>query len=122
MDAKMTLAMSPFSAVALRFANSFGVYVKDLLKEGFPNMKVMTAPQYGQQTTTNSQGYSTAGNAMQLIADELDGQDVAYAAFNEKLRAHVIVPESSAWSQKMTSGTWSTILRIPAAVTGMLGI
>ena len=122
MDAKMTLVMSPFSAVALRFANSFGVYVKDLLKEGFPNMKVMTAPQYGQQTSTNSQGYSTAGNAMQLSADELDGQDVVYAAFNEKLRAHVIVPESSAWSQKMTSGSWGAILRIPAAVTGMLGI
>jgi hypothetical protein len=122
LDDEMTLAMSPSSALALRFANSFGVYVRDLLKEGFPNMKVMTAPQYGQQTTTNPQGYSTAGNAMQLIVKKIQGQEVAYAAFNEKLRAHKIIPEPSAWMQKMTSGTWSTILRMPLGVTGMLGI
>jgi hypothetical protein len=122
LDDKMTLAMSPSSALALRFANSFGVYVRDLLKEGFPNMKIMTAPQYGQQTTTNPQGYSAAGNAMQLIVDEVQGQKVAYAAFNEKLRAHKIIPEPSAWMQKTTSGTWGTILRMPLGVTGMLGI
>jgi hypothetical protein len=122
LDDPMTLAMSPSSALALRFANSFGVYVRDLLKEGFPKMKIMTAPQYGQQTTTNPQGYSAAGNAMQLIVDEIQGQRVAYAAFNEKLRSHKIIAEPSAWQQKQTSGTWGTILRMPLGVTGMLGI
>lgn len=122
LDDPMTLAMSPSSALALRFANSFGVYVRDLLKEGFPNMKVVTAPQYGQQTATNPQGYSAAGNAMQLIVTEIQGQKVAYAAFNEKLRAHKIIAEPSAWQQKETSGTWGTILRMPLGVTGMLGI
>jgi hypothetical protein len=122
LDAKCTLVMAPISALALRFANTFGVYVKDLLKEGFPNMEVMTAPQYGQNTSTNPQGYSAAGNAMQLIVKDIAGQEVAYAAFNEKLRAHKIIPEPSAWQQKMTSGTWSTILRIPMGCVGMLGI
>jgi hypothetical protein len=122
LEDKMTLAMSPNSAVALRFANSFGVYVKDLLKEGFPGMKVMTAPQYGQKTTTNPQGYSAAGNAMQLIVDEIQGQKVTFAAFNEKLRAHKIIPEASAWQQKMTSGSWGAITRIPSGITGSLGI
>ena len=122
LDSKMTLVMSPMSAVALRFANSFGVYVRDLLKEGFPNMKIMTAPQYGQQATTNPQGYSVAGNAMQLIVEDIQGQKVAYAAFNEKLRAHKIIPEPSAWMQKTTSGTWGTILRMPLGVVGMLGV
>jgi hypothetical protein len=122
LDSKMTLVMSPSSAVALRFANTFGVYVKDLLKEGFPNMKVMTAPQYGQQNSTNPQGYSAAGNAMQLFVEEIAGQQTAYASFNEKLRAHKIVPEASAWHQKMTSGSWGTILRMVLGVVGMLGI
>ena len=122
LDAKATLALSPSSALALRFANSFGVYVRDLLKEGFPNMRIVTAPQYGQQTTTNTQGYSTAGNAVQLILNDIQGQKVANAAFNEKLRAHKIIPEPSAWQQKYTSGTWGTILRMPLGVTGMLGI
>jgi len=77
---------------------------------------------YGIKSASNPQGYSTAGNVMQLIADELDGQDTGYAAFNEKLRAHKIIPELSAWKQKNTSGTWGTILRMPVSVTGMLGI
>ena len=122
LDDEMTLAMSPASALALRFANSFGVYVEDLLKKGFPKMKVMTAPQYGVQNSVNPQGYSTAGNAMQLIVKRIQGQEVAYAAFNEKLRAHKIIAEPSAWQQKMTSGSWGTILRMPLGVTGMLGI
>jgi hypothetical protein len=122
MDSKMTLALSPASAVALKFANTFGVYVADLLKQGFPNMRIMTAPQYGIQSTTNPQGYSTAGNAMQLFADEIQGQRTVYAAFNEKLRAHKIILEPSAWMQKMTSGSWGTVLRMPLGFVGMLGV
>ncbi len=122
LEQPLTLALSPFSSVALRFANSFGVYVKDLLKEGFPNLKVKTAIQYGQITSTNNQGYSSAGNLVQLIADEIEGQKTAYCAFNEKLRAHKLIPEPSAWSQKYTSGVWGTVFRLPVASVTMLGI
>jgi hypothetical protein len=118
----MTLAMSPQSEVAMTFTNSFGVSVADLMKKGYPNVKVKTAPQYGTQSATNPQGYSTAGNVLQLIADKIQGQTVAYAAYNEKLRSHKIVPELSAWQQKQTSGTWGTILRSPVAVSGMIGV
>ena len=118
----MTLAMSPVSEIAMTFVNSFGVYVEDLLKKGFPNVKVKTAPQYGQETAANSQGYSTVGNVVQLIADKIQGQKVVWAAFNEKMRAHKIIPEPSSWKQKMTSGTWGAILRMPVGVTGMIGV
>ena len=118
----MTLAMSPNSEIAMTFANSFGVYVEALLKKGYPNMKVKTAPQYGQQTTNNPQGYSSAGNYIQLIADKLMGQTVAYCAYNEKLRAHKIVPKLSSWEQKQTSGTWGTVIRTPAGIASMLGV
>jgi hypothetical protein len=47
---------------------------------------------------------------------------VAWAAYNEKMRAHKIIPEPSSWRQKMTSGTWGTILRMPVGVTSMLGV
>ena len=118
----MTLTMSPQSEIAMTFANSFGVYVEALLKKGYPNLKVKTAPQYGKQSTTNPQGFSAAGNLVQLIADKIQGQKVAYCAFNEKLRKHKIIPEASAWHQKSTSGTWGVILRIPAGVVSMLGV
>jgi hypothetical protein len=120
--AKMTLAMGPTSEVAMTFANSFGVYVSDLLKKGFPNMEVKTAVQYEAQTTANIQGYSTTGNVMQLIVEKIVNQKVVYAAFNEKMRAHKIIPEPSSWKQKTTSGSWGSILRMPVGVVGMLGI
>ena len=122
MDTPMTLALSPQSQLAMKFANSFGVSVASLLKDGFPNMKVKSAPQYGQKTSTNSQGYSTIGNAFQIVVDKIDNQKVAYPCFNEKLRAHKLVPELSAWKQKMTSGVYSTVLRMPIGVSGMLGV
>ena len=122
MDADMTLALSPQSQLAMKFANSFGVTVAGLLKDGFPNMKVMSAPQYGQKTTNNSQGYSTIGNAFQIIVYKVDNQQVAYPAFNEKLRAHKLIPESSSWKQKMTSGVWGTVMRMPVGISGMLGV
>lgn len=122
MNAKMTLVLSPASALATKFANSFGVTVAGLLKEGFPNMTIKIAPQYGQLSVSNTQGYTGVGNTFQIIPDELDGQKVAYAAFSEKLRAHKIIPEMSAWKQKYSNGVWGTILRLPVAIAGMVGV
>ncbi len=122
MDAPMTAIMSPQSMLAMTFTNSFGVSVADLLKKGFPSLKIMSAPQYGQRTTSNSQGYSTVGNLFQIIVDRIDNQKVAYPAFNEKLRSHKLIPEPSSWKQKMTSGVWGTITRMPVGISGMLGV
>lgn len=121
-DTKLTLAMSPQSQVATTFTNQFGVNVRDLLKENYPNLTIKTAPQYGTQSTTNPQGFSAAGNVLQLITESIHGQQVAYAAYNEKLRSHKIIPEPSAWMQKLTSGVWGTILRMPVGVAQMLGV
>lgn len=118
----MTLSLSPNSEVALAFTNSFGISVADLLKKNYPAMKVKTAPQYGTKSATNPQGFSSAGNYVQLIADKLQGQRVVYGSFSEKLRSHKIIPGLSSWEQKMTSGVWGAILRIPAAVSSMIGI
>lgn len=122
MDAPMTLALSPQSQLAMKFTNAFGVSVAALLKDGFPNMKVVSAPQYGQKSAINPQGYSSVGNAFQVIIDTIDGQKVAYPAFNEKLRSHKLIPELSSWKQKMTSGVWGTITRMPMGIAGMLGV
>jgi hypothetical protein len=119
---KMTLVIAPGSALALQFANAFGVFVEDLLKKGFPNLTIKTAPQYGVVTSTNTQGFSTAGNVMQVIVEAVQGQQTAYAAYNEKLRTHKLVPEPSAWMQKQTNGTWGTILRVPIGIATMIGI
>lgn len=120
-NSKMTLAMSPGSEVALTFTNSFNVNVEDLLKKNFPGLKVVSVPQYGVQTTANNQGIA-AGNLVQLIADEVAGQDVGYCAFNEKMRSHPIIRKLSSFEQKATSGTWGAIIRYAAGITQMLGV
>lgn len=118
----MTLAMSPTSEIATTFANSFAVDVAGLLKKGYPNLKIKTAPQYGQQTVNNPQGYSQAGNVLQLFPDKIQGQTVAYCAYNEKLRSHKIVPGLSSWMQKQTSGSWGTVIRMPVGIVTMVGV
>jgi len=117
----MVLAMSPGSAVALTFTNTFNVNVHDLLKKNYPNMRIETAVQYGALSASNPQG-SAGGNIVQLIAERAEGQKTGYAAYNEKMRAHPTIRELSAYRQKMTAGTWGTVLRMPVNLAQMIGV
>jgi hypothetical protein len=120
-DTEMTLALSPGSSMALTATNTFNVNVTDLIKKNFPKIKVETATQYGVSSSTNTQGIA-AGNLVQLIAMELEGQRTGFCAFNEKMRAHPIVRMMSSFRQKVTAGTWGTVLRAPFAISSMIGV
>lgn len=120
-NTKMTLALSPGSELALTATNSFNVNVSDLLKKNFPNLRIVSAVQYGAQTSINPVG-APAGNIVQLISDSIDGQKTGYCAFNEKLRAHPIIRAMSSWKKKMTSGTWGAVIRMPMAISQMVGV
>lgn len=118
---KMTLALGTNVAPALTATNSFNVNVSDLVKKNFPSLEVKTAVQYNQTSSSNPQGV-TAGNEVQLLADAVEGQDVGYCAFSEKMRAHTIVKELSAFKQKLTGGTWGAIIRMPLGIASMVGV
>lgn len=120
-ESPLVLALSPGSDVGLTATNTFNVNVGDLLKKNFPNLTVETAVQYGVRSAGNPQGVA-AGNFMQLICKEVEGQQTGYCAFNEKMRAHPIIRAMSSFRQKMTAGTWGTVLRFPAAISSMVGI
>lgn len=117
----MVLAMSPTVQGALTTTNSFGVNVTDLLKKNFPNLRVETAVQYGALGSANPQGIA-AGNFMQLIANEIEGQKTGFPAYNEKMRNHPVIRRESSFRQKVTSGTWGTVIRMPLAVDAMVGM
>lgn len=112
LDTPMVLGMAPSSEVFLLNTNSFGVSVRDLLRKNFPNMTIETAPEYA----------TGGGNLVQLIVREFDGIKTGLAAFTEKLRAHMLVPDVSSWKQKKSGGTWGTIIRRPLAIAQMLGV
>lgn len=115
MDAKMKLCMSPASSVAMTQTNStFATNVYDMLKKNFPNIEFETAVQYA-----NPFG---AGNLVQLIAPEVDGQETGFCAFTEKMRAHAIVRKTSSFVQKKSQGTWGCVIRQPFAIAQMVGV
>lgn len=120
-QASMTLAMDPNTAVALTFTNAFGVNVEDLLKKNYPNMKVQVAMQYGALSSSNPQG-NAGGNLLQLIVDKVEGQDVGYCAFAEKMRAHKLIPDLSSYKQKKSGSSWGAIIRYAAGISSMLGV
>jgi hypothetical protein len=120
-ETKMCLAMHPAVAVALTATNTYNVNVYDLLKKNFPNISFETAVQYGVITASNPQGLA-AGNAVQLIADEVEGQDVGYCAYNEKLKSFPVVRLMSAYEQKIAGGVWGAIVRFPAGIVTMIGL
>lgn len=120
-ETKLILALSPGSAVALKITNSFNVNVEDLLKKNFRNIRIETAVQYGALSATNPQGIA-AGNTVQMIAEEVEGQKTGFMSFNEKMRAHPIIRLMSAFRQKMTAGTWGAILRQTFTISQMVGV
>lgn len=120
-ESKLVVAMDPASAVALKFTNSFNVNVMTLLKDNFENIRFETAVQYGAKSVANPQGV-VGGNFVQMIAEEIEGQETGYCAFNEKMRAHPLIRQLSAYKQKITAGTWGAVIRMPVAFSSMLGV
>lgn len=117
----MKLCMSPGSEIALTATNTFNVNVEDLLKKNFPNITVENAVQYGTLSAMNPEG-NAAGNLVQLVAENVEGRKTGFSAFNEKMRSHPIVRGTSSYKQKVTGGTWGTIVRMPVAFSQMVGV
>lgn len=115
MDDELVLCMSPASSVAMTATNAtFATNVYDMLKKNFPKIRFETAQQY-----LNPFG---AGNLVQMIAPNVDGQETGFCAFTEKMRAHAIVRKTSSFLQKKSQGTWGTVIRQPFAISQMVGV
>lgn len=111
-DVKMVLAMSPEMEVNLTKTNQYNVNVSDQLKKNFPNVRIETAVEYS----------TDAGELVQLIVENYEGQDTAYCAFTEKMRAHPVFVDLSSFRQKKSAGTWGCIIRRPTFIAQMLGV
>ena len=111
-DAKVTLAMSPGKKADLLKTNQFAFDIFKVLKENFPNMEFKTAPEYS----------TAAGELVQMIFQDVEGQQTATAGFTEKLRAHPVVVNESSYRQKKSQGTWGTIIFRPICIVQMIGV
>lgn len=118
-ETAMTLGISPGNAVNLTNTDPVNnVNVMTIIKTNFPNLKIVTVPEFA----INGGGNAGGTEFVQLIAESIDGQKVGEAAFTEKMRAHAIVTKTSSWEQKKSSGAWGVIYYMPIGVTSMLGV
>lgn len=115
-DQPLVLAMSPTSEVNLAKTNVYGLNVYDKLKKNFPNIRFERAVEYANQ------GGGGSGQLVQMIAEEVEGQETGFAAFTEKMRAHAIVRDTSSFRQKKSAGTWGAVIQQPFAIAAMLGV
>lgn len=109
-NTKMTLIMSPALSVALTKTNTYNVNVTDQLTKNFPNLTIEVIPEYS----------TDAGEVLQLIVDEVDGQKTVTGAYNEKLRQHAIVRDLSSFKQKKSQGSWGAIVKRPNFIAQMI--
>jgi len=112
MTDRMELVLSTTRQTALAKVSTFNVPASQTIREAFPNLTIRAAPEYS----------TGSGELMQLVVQSYDGVESIWTGFTEKLRAHTVVPELSAWSQKFSAGTWGAIIRRPIAIAQMLGI
>ena len=109
----LVVALSTSRMVYLETVTSLTLIpVSVAIKNAFPNLRFVTAPQYS----------TGSGELMQMWVPEFEGQTTAWCAFTEKMRGHPIVQQLSSWMQKFSAGTWGAIIRRPVAVAQMLGI
>lgn len=117
----MRLGLSPNRLTALTFANNFMVSTEMLLKKNFPNIEFVPVPQFAAYSASNPQG-NPGGELMMLISSTVGGQDVAFPAFNEKLRTSRIVLDTTSMKQKASQGTFGTVIKFPLGIAQMVGI
>lgn len=107
---KMTLILSPEMEAELTKTNTYNVNVSDQLTKNFPNLKVVSVPEYA----------TAAGQLVQLIVDEYEGQATADLGFTEKLRVHPMIQLKSGFEQKRSQGSYGAIIYRPLFIANML--
>lgn len=115
---KFRLGISPGNESNFSKTNQFNYNVNDQIKKNFPNLSIVTVPEFAI-----AGGGAVAGGTefVQLIAEIPEGGKTVEAAFTEKMRAHAMVVKTTSWEQKKSAGTWGVIFYRPVLVAAMLG-
>jgi hypothetical protein len=108
------LLVSPATLAAMNKLNDYGVSVKKMIADTYPNMTIVVVPELYNATLETS--------TMILLADEILGQPTVEFGYADKYYAHEIVRDLSSWKQKVSAGTYGAIVQLPFAIGSMTGI
>ena len=109
-DAPMRLLISNNLAPNLNKTNMYNVNVIDQLAKNYPNLKIENIPEYSTE----------AGEMVQLILEEYEGQQTLDLSFTEKMRTFPLVVKGSYWEQKRMQGTNGAIIYRPFLIVNAL--
>lgn len=107
---KMKLVLSPELEATLTKTNQYNVNVSDQLSKNFPNLEVVSIPEYS----------TAAGQRVQLIVEEYEGIPTLELSFTEKMRVHPLIQAKSGWEQKRSQGTNGCIVYRPIFIAGVV--
>jgi hypothetical protein len=108
------LLVSPATLAAMNKLNDYGVSMKAMIKDTYPNMEVVVVPELYNATLDTS--------TMILLADSIMGQPTVEFGYTDKYYAHEIVRDLSSWKQKISAGTYGAIVQLPFAIGTMTGV
>lgn len=108
---ELNVGLPPSAIGDLNRVNSFGLSPAKLLKDAFPNVNIISVPEFD----------TASGRLMQIWAPRVEGQQSATCAFTEKMRAHAVERYSSYFRQKKSAGTWGAVVFRPFAMAQKLG-
>lgn len=111
-NSPMTLGISNDMASYLTYANTYGKTAKEMLKENYPNLEIVTLPELS----------TVEGEELYLTATEVEGINVGDTAYSEKYRLSRVVMLETSYRQKAMSGTYGAVIKQPAFVARMTGI
>ena len=80
------------------------------MSKNFPGLKIVTVPEYS----------TAAGEQVQLIVDDYEGQPTVELAFTEKMRVHPLIQAKSGFEQKRSQGTLGAVIYRPLFIASML--
>lgn len=110
-DTPLVLALSPSSNSLLAKINTYGLSVREMLKNEFGNkLSFVELPELYN---------AVSGSTVMLIATEIMGAPTAELAFGEKYHAHRIVEDMSSIKQKISASTYGCVLYYPMGVAVM---
>jgi hypothetical protein len=112
MSDNLLLCMSNLVSPHLHKATNFNVSVIDMIKKSFPNMEIVTAPEFSTQS----------GELLYLIAPKVMGQKTGFLAYTELMKAHGVVRASSSYKEKNSASSFGAVIRQPFAIASMLGV
>lgn len=106
----LTLFLSPDQESNLTASNEYNTSAYDLIMKAFPNLEIVSVPEYATAT----------GEYLQLVSPKYNGSNNIELGYNVKMRVHPLVQALSGYKQKRSQGSYGSIIKRPAFIATMI--